>query len=153
MEPLADNAKITTYKDLNYNSEEEVEDEARNDDIVAKNVVRRGIIGLHKFRRNSKVCNGYKYTGTTIKHVSKFRVQLQQNVSPIVTSKDMMCKLWHNIITQMIAVGKVTPPSTIPKDSEKTTGPKLPIKRKFVSSASVLKQAMPNKKIQKNLQL
>ncbi|CAH1440335.1 unnamed protein product [Lactuca virosa] len=60
---------------------------------------------------------------------------------------------WPKDQVILIDQEKVTPPSTIPKDGEKTTAPKVPPKRKFGSSASVLKQAMPNKKIQKNLQL
>lgn len=50
MYPLADNVDITIYEDLDYISEEKLEDEARNDDIVVKNVIKKGITRLHKFR-------------------------------------------------------------------------------------------------------
>lgn len=54
---------ITTSKDLDYNSKVDVEDMAGNDDIVATNVVKRGITRLHKFHNehgkelNIPLCN------------------------------------------------------------------------------------------------
>ncbi|CAH1441345.1 unnamed protein product [Lactuca virosa] len=57
---------------------------------------------------------------------------------------------WPKDQVVLIDQEKVTPPSTIPKDGEKTFVSKLLAKRKFVSSALVLRQDMPNKKIQKN---
>ncbi|CAI9280662.1 unnamed protein product [Lactuca saligna] len=85
------------------------------------------------------------------KEIKDLNAKMTQTKGMIFLLVSQLATEGVNLDSNANVTSLVTPTSTIPKDGEKTTTPKLLARCKFVSSDLVLKQAMLKKKIQMNL--